>query len=89
MTRCTRCQGCFVFNYEEWFCLNCGYRPENVPTFPPLTVNPERSWASVLCLCGRKAIQGKSCCIICQGRVRGKEHGKKISEGMAQARNRA
>ena len=28
--KCGRCRGCLFWNYEEWFCANCGWR-ENTP----------------------------------------------------------
>lgn len=28
---CPRCHGCLAWNFEEWFCINCGARPENIP----------------------------------------------------------
>lgn len=30
-THCPRCLGRFMHNGEEWFCINCSYRPRIIP----------------------------------------------------------
>jgi hypothetical protein len=90
MSQCPRpgCGGLVVDQYGDIHCLICGWY-DNTPVCDPITPNPLRSWDSVLCLCGRSAIRGYEQCRNCKGRARGPVHGRKISEGMAQARNRA
>lgn len=30
-THCPRCTGRFMLDGEEWFCINCSYRPYIIP----------------------------------------------------------
>lgn len=31
MRRCPRCGGSALIDYDEWLCLNCGYREDVLP----------------------------------------------------------
>jgi hypothetical protein len=65
MTSCWRCQGCLSWNFEEWYCANCGWR-ENVPGNPPITVNPNRCYTPGRCeMCGKSAMRGRTLCLGC------------------------
>jgi hypothetical protein len=47
--RCPRlgCNGCLCWNYEEWYCANCGWR--HIEPDPPELDMDEARWQSVLC----------------------------------------
>ena len=84
---CPRCQGFVYQDADDTRCLLCGWY-DNLPVCPPITVNPERSWESVLCLCGKSAQRGKEQCLSCKGRLHGKDHADKIRAGMQLAKDR-
>lgn len=67
MNRCLRCQGCLVYNYEDWYCINCGAHPQNTPVNPPIMVDEARRWLSILCgKCHvRNAVRGHDTCRAC------------------------
>lgn len=61
--KCGKCQGCLFWNYEEWFCANCGWR-ENAPIAEPMR---ERYHRKDLCLnCSEKVEAGYKTCAKCR-----------------------
>lgn len=83
---CHRCQGCLCWNFEEWYCANCGYRL-NPPMSDPLPNEPiNRPVMPGICeLCQEhKAMRGKRCCRRCY--LHEGLHSSRIKEGMARAR---
>jgi hypothetical protein len=66
--RCPRsgCHGCLCWNYEDWYCISCGWHhnPPDQPAAP--TMDPAR-WKSVLCsICHSvPAIQRTELCPAC------------------------
>jgi hypothetical protein len=57
-----------MYNYEEWFCVNCGHR-EFPPNEAPVD-NDKHRWLSTLCeKCHeRKAVRGRLLCRWCPGK---------------------
>jgi len=74
--RCSKCNGCLAWNFEEWFCINCGARPENIP-LPEPYVSPRFIGTTHCRLCGEPRCKYSTLCRGCA-----------IGEGFAKARNR-
>ena len=66
--RCPKCAGLIIDNYDDRFCLNCGWRPVQIVA-EPILFNPNRSWTPGVCeICQQSAMRNKPYCLGCYKR---------------------
>ena len=48
MTRCPKCAGCLFWNFEEWYCGNCGWRENRAVVEPCDSQHRQRAFLPVI-----------------------------------------